>query len=71
MAEFRILFVRKYFNFLDKKIGRGFFIIFIGLLILEVHTALEIVLSIFILGIGLLNIIVGWGQPPDGKNAPQ
>ena len=61
MAEFRITFVRRYFNFLDRKVGRGVFILFLGLLILDKTNALEIVLSIFIFLIAFINMIVGWG----------
>lgn len=61
LAEFKIRFIRKYFNFLDRKIGRGFFIFFMGLLILDKTSALEIILGIFILLIAIINIGVGWG----------
>ena len=67
LAEFRVQRIRKYFNFLDRKMGRGWFILFIGLLILEKVTALEIILGIFILLIAIINMIVGWGEPSDGK----
>lgn len=60
LAEFQVRIVRKYFNFLDGKVGRGFFIFFIGLLILAKTNAIEIIFSIFILLIALLNILVGW-----------
>ena len=70
LAEFRVVIIRKYFNFLDRKMGRGWFLLFMGLLILEKVTALEIVLGIFILLIAVINMIVGWGEPSDGKNAP-
>lgn len=70
LAEFRVILIRKYFNFLDRKMGRGWFILFMGLLILEKVTALEIILGIFILLIAVINMIVGWGEPSDGKNAP-
>lgn len=55
LAEFRVVLIRKYFNFLDRKMGRGWFILFMGLLILEKVTALEIALSIFILLIAVIN----------------
>ena len=68
LAEFRVIWIRKYFNFVDRKMGRGWFILFMGLLILETVTSLVIVLSIFILLIAITNMIVGWGEPSDGKN---
>lgn len=61
LAEFGVKIVRKYFSFLDRKVGRGCFILFLGLLILAKTNALEIILSIFILLIAFINIIVGWG----------
>ena len=58
LAEFKMERVRLYLNFLDTKFGRGFFMIFLALLILEDH-AIEIVLFICINVIGILNLIIG------------
>lgn len=66
LAEFKIERVRKYINFLDTKFGRGVFMIFIALLILENH-ALEILLFIAICIIGMINIMIGCKQGSDGK----
>jgi hypothetical protein len=40
-----------------------------GLLVLGGGYKLEKALGAFVLAIGVLNIIVGWGQPSDGKDA--
>ncbi len=69
LAELKIQRVRTYVNFLDTKFGRGCFFIFLGLLVLEVKGALEIILAVIVLVIGVLNIMIGFGQGSDGKDA--
>ena len=59
LAEFKIQRVRTYFDFLDTKWGRGWFILFIALLVLEKETALEVILCILTIVIALLNMFVG------------
>ena len=68
-AEFKAQRPRLYFDFLDSKIGRGGFIAFTMLLILEVSKAAEIILGIIVFSIALLGIIGGWGEGSDGVNA--
>lgn len=58
LAEFKVQKVRTYVNFLDSKFGRGAFIIFLALLILE-NEVVEIILFIVIAVIGIINMIVG------------
>ena len=69
LAEFRVQRIRTYFDFLDTKWGRGWFILFIALLVLENDTALEICLSIATIIIALVNMVLGWNQGSDGKEA--
>jgi hypothetical protein len=71
LAEFRVQKIRTYFDVLDSKWGRGWFILFIALLVLEVHTALEVILCILAILIALFNMLVGWNQGSDGKDAQQ
>ncbi|CDW89845.1 UNKNOWN [Stylonychia lemnae] len=68
LAEFKVEKVRLYVNFLDTKFGRGIFMIFLSLLILEEH-AIEVILFLCIMAIGILNMIVGCKQGSDGKKA--
>ena len=69
LAEFRNRIVRKYFNFLDGKFGRGCFIMFMALLILGRAKAMEIIFGILIIIIAFANCLMGWGQESDGKDA--
>ena len=61
LSEFRNRRIRKYFNFLDSKIGRGCFILFMGLLVFIKDRPMEIIFGIIILIIAVANCIVGWG----------
>lgn len=67
-AEIRNRTLRKYFNFLDGKVGRGVFLFFIGVLIL-LNRAYEIIAGIAIGIIAVINCVMGWGQSSDGKDA--
>ena len=69
LAEFKRERPRLYFDFLDNKFGRGGMIIFIGLLILESSQAVIIIIALVVLAIGLLSMIAGWSQGPDGINS--
>ncbi len=48
-----------YFRFLYPITGRGFYIIFVSLLLLEKSSPGEIIASIIVLVIGILNIVIG------------
>lgn len=56
--------VRTYFNFLDKIIGRGLFLIFLACLIMNnaVSGGLEYIVAIIAVSIGIIDIILGWGE---------
>ena len=69
LAEFRNLRVRVYFDFLDHKWGRGWYILFIALLVLERNGSMEIGLSLIVMVIAVLNMIIGYNQGSDGKEA--
>jgi hypothetical protein len=60
LAEYRFVWARHNFMFLDTKTGRGFFIIFIALMIPQNNNGVAIAMSVIANLIGLLNIIVGW-----------
>ena len=61
LAEVRNRRIRKYFNFLDSKIGRGCFLLFLGLLVFLRKRWVEIIIGIIIVVIAVANCIVGWG----------
>lgn len=60
MAEFRSRWMRKTFAVLDSKFGRGFFLIFIGLMIPQNDNEVSIAMSVITNFIGLVNIFVGY-----------
>lgn len=55
---------RVYFNFLNTLTGKGFFLIFIGLMILEKHSWYDWIIGFVSIGTGICNIVVGWDQEP-------
>ena len=54
--------VRTYFNFLNSLVGRGLFLIFLALIVASKTHQGEIVFSILIIGIGIIDIILGWND---------
>jgi len=60
MAEFRNKWMRKTFAVLDTKFGRGFFIIFLGLMIPQNKNGVAIAMSVITNLIGLMNLCVGY-----------
>jgi uncharacterized membrane protein len=68
---FKVALFAKYFNFLNSYIGKGMFIIFLTLLILERKTALEIILGICLLIIAIINLVVGCGSIPESEKEQQ
>jgi len=58
LAEFKVEKVREYVNFLDTKFGRGVFIIFTALLILESYVV-QILIFLALMAIGIVNMLVG------------
>lgn len=67
MAELRSNWVRGKFVFLDTKTGRGFFMIFIGLMIPQNNNGVSVAMSVITNLIGLINLFVGYGQGSDMK----
>ncbi len=65
LAEFRAKRTRETFSMLDTKGGRGFFLIFLGLMIPQNKNGVAIAMSVITNLIGLLNIIVGYNQGSD------
>jgi hypothetical protein len=67
LAEIRkYLIVRKFLNFLDSNRGRGCFLIFITLTLLDHGSILAIFLCIALLIIGILNIFLFLYESSDG-----
>ena len=56
------VFIRTYFNFLDQMFGRGVFLIYLSFMLLERKTALEILFCILILGIAIVDVVLGYGD---------
>ena len=54
--------VKTYFNFLDRTFGKGLFIIFQSMMLVEVGDAGEIVLALVCIVIGVCNLIIGWSE---------
>ena len=65
LVLFKVALFTKYFNFLNSYTGKGFFIVFLTLLIFERKTALEIILGICLFLIAIIDVIVGCGAVPD------
>lgn len=51
---------RVYFNFLNTLVGKGFFLFFVGLIILEKHFWYDWIIGFVSIGTGICNIVVGW-----------
>jgi hypothetical protein len=62
MSLLKIRKIRHFFVFLNGYMGKGMFIVFTTLLILETKTALEICLGIVMFVIAALNIIIGFAS---------
>ena len=60
MAEFRSKWMRTTFCVLDTKFGRGFYIIFIGLMLPQNNNGVSIAMSVITNVIGLMNLCVGY-----------
>ena len=60
LAEFRNKWMRRTVAVLDTKFGRGFFIIFIGLMIPQNMNGVAIAMSVITNLIGLINLCVGY-----------
>jgi hypothetical protein len=60
LAEFRNKWMRRTVAVLDTKFGRGFFIIFIGLMIPQNKNGVAIAMSVIANFIGLINLCVGY-----------
>lgn len=60
LAEFRVKSARETFSMLDTKSGRGFFLIFLGLMIPQNKNGVAIAMSVITNLIGMLNILVGY-----------
>ena len=56
------IMVKTYFNFLDRTFGKGLFIIFQSMMLVEVGDAGEIVLALVCIVIGVCNLIIGWSE---------
>ena len=57
---FRVKSARETFSMLDTKGGRGFFLIFLGLMIPQNKNGVAIAMSVITNLIGMLNILVGY-----------
>ena len=56
------IMVKTYFNFLDRTFGKGLFIIFQAMMLVEIGDAGEVILALACIAIGICNLIIGWGE---------
>lgn len=63
------LFVRSNFHFLDYYLGRGLFLLFIGLFLLEMPDALDYIFFVVVCVITLVDLVVGWHEYKIRKEA--
>ena len=49
-----------YFNFLNSLVGRGLFIIFCSLILVEKSDQNEVLIAIFAIIVGGINVVLGW-----------
>lgn len=61
LLEFRVKheILSLYFNFLDKPIGKGIYLMMMALIVVEVEQITEIIFSIIITVFGIFNIAIG------------
>ena len=56
------IFVRTYFNFLDKIIGKGLFLIFLAMILVEIQEQGEVIVAIVCIVIGVVDLILGFSE---------
>lgn len=57
------VFCRTYFNFLDKIFGRGVFMFFLSMMMVERNQrAGEVIMCVIVALIAVLNMVYGWGE---------
>jgi COPI associated protein len=61
LSEFQVkpLYIAKYFNFLDNPIGKGLWLIMVGLMLTEITNITEAILCVILAVLGLFNIALG------------
>lgn len=63
--------VRCYFLFLDYYVGRGLFLLFIGLFLIEMPDALQIIFFIIVCFVVLADMVIGMQEIKNRKNLPE
>jgi len=61
LSEFQVKphYIAKYFNFLDNPIGKGLWLIMVGLMFTEITNITEAILCVILAVLGLFNIALG------------
>ena len=54
--------VRTYFNFLDKIIGKGLFLIFLSMILIDKQDQGEVIVAIVCIIIGVIDLILGCSE---------
>lgn len=54
--------VRTYFNFLNKLVGRGLFLIFLAMIMVQKTDQGEVFFAIGVISVGIIDIILGWDE---------
>ena len=63
------VWTRVFFNFLDYYVGRGVYILFIAVLSIENGSAFEIIFFFVLIGIAVVDLVVGVQEWKDRKEA--
>jgi len=61
--KFSVL-ARTYFNFLNTILGRGVYLIFMAMILVEKHDQFEIGIAIYIIVVAICDIVLGWDEDP-------
>jgi len=62
--------IRTYFGFLNTIFGRGMFLMFMAIIVVEIQERGEIFICIFCFIIGVVDVIVGWKEMKEGLPSP-
>jgi hypothetical protein len=67
LAEIKIRRVIVYVEVLNTRLGKGFYILFVGLLLFDEKRKIDMLLAIFVVLIGIFNVLVACMRDTRGK----
>ena len=59
-AEYQFVNILKYLEFLFYEQGKGFFLLFVGVLLFDPRTTSDLFASLLLTLVGLFNLMIGW-----------